>query len=504
MVGAAMQMTGGLKEQLHSLTEGITFLWPELTLVAALLLVLLFDLIFKNKKEVGLATISISALSFLLVAQCLFFRPGLEAKDLFVGLVTISSGANLFKIGFTLTALIALIMAAQSKKYAQQYFSSSEWLVSLFALLLGAFLMTASSNLLMIYISIEVVSISSYLLTGLDKGLKKSEAALKYLLYGAAASAVMLYGMSWLYGLTGSLDINTDSFIVGINAAQPFTLSIAVFMVLAGVLFKLGAFPLHIWSPDVYESAPIPTVTVFSIVPKLAAVFVLFRLISSTQTTDFNWQQWLGVLAIGGMTIGNFSALWQRNAKRMLAYSSIAHAAFMLSGVLLFNRAGIEATVFYGLIYLIMNLGVFYIIQVFENKTGSVDFDAFKGLGKVMPFTSVLLLLVMISLTGLPPLAGFNAKLYLFSAVYDGYASTGNQIILWVFIFGLLNTVVSLFYYIKIPYLLFFKTGDQIITKQQGFEWNAVWGTLLVLPLFLLFFRSDWFVDLLNSINFVF
>ncbi|MBO6759981.1 MAG: NADH-quinone oxidoreductase subunit N [Roseivirga sp.] len=356
----------------------------------------------------------------------------------------------------------------------------------------------------MIYVSIEVVSISSYLLTGLGKGLKKSEAALKYLLYGAAASAVMLYGMSWLYGLTGSLDINTDTFIVGMNAAQPFTLNIAIFMVLAGVLFKLGAFPLHIWSPDVYESAPMPTVTVLSIVPKLAAVFVLFRLISSTETTDFNWQQWLGILAIGGMTIGNFSALWQRNAKRMLAYSSIAHAAFMLSGVLLFNRAGIEATVFYAFIYLIMNLAAFYLIQVFENTTGSVNFDSFRGLGKTMPYTAILLLVVMISLTGLPPVAGFNAKLFLFSAVYEGYVSTGDQIILWVFIFGLLNTVVSLFYYIRIPYLLFFKTGDQIITKQEGFRWHMAWGTFLVLPLFLLFFRSDWFVDLLNSINFVF
>lgn len=504
MVVAAMQKAVGLADQLQLLTEGVAYLWPEIVLLAGLLLVLLFDLIFKNKKNVGLAAISLSVLSFLFVAQCFSFVPNLEAKDLFVGLITVSSGANLFKIGFTLTAIVALVMAIQSKKYAAEYFGSSEWLVSLFGLLFGAFLMTASSNLLMIYISIEVVSISSYLLTGLGKGLKKSEAALKYLLYGAAASAVMLYGMSWLYGLTGSLDINTDTFIVGMSSAQPFTLNIAIFMVLAGVLFKLGAFPLHIWSPDVYESAPMPTVTIFSVVPKLAAVFLLFRLISSTQTTDFNWQQWLGVLAIGGMTIGNFSALWQHNAKRMLAYSSIAHAAFMLSGVLLFNRAGIEATVFYGFIYLIMNLGAFYLIQVFENTTGSVEYESFRGLGKAMPFTSILLLIVMISLTGLPPVAGFNAKLYLFSSVYEGYVASGNQIILWVFIFGLLNTVVSLFYYIRIPYLLFFKAGNQNIAPQAGFKWEKFWGTLLVLPLFILFFRSDWFVDLLNSINFVF
>lgn len=504
MIGAVLQKADGLAEQLQSLTEGVGYLWPEITLVAGLIMVLLFDLIFSNKKEVGLAAISISVLAFLLVAELVFFVPNMQSKDLFTGLITVSSGAALFKIGFTLTAIMALIMAVQSKKYFNEYFSSSEWLISLFGLLLGAFLMTASSNLLMIYISVEVVSISSYLLTGLGKGLKKSEAALKYLLYGAAASAVMLYGMSWLYGLTGSLDINTDTFIVGISSAQPMTLNIALFMVLVGILFKLGAFPLHIWSPDVYEATPTPTVTVFSIVPKLAAVFVLFRLVSSTQSTDFDWTLWLGILAIGGMTIGNFSALWQRNAKRMLAYSSIAHAAFMLTGILLLNRTGIEATVFYGFVYLLMNLTAFYLIQAFENETGTSDYESLKGLGKSMPYISVLLLIVMISLTGLPPVAGFNAKLYLFSAVYDQYSSTGEKILLWVFIFGLLNTVVSLFYYIRIPYLLFFKPDNQTIEGQARFNWNMIWGTLLVLPLFLLFFRSDWFVDLLNSINFVF
>jgi len=504
MIGAALQKADSLAEQLQSLTEGAAYLWPEITLIAGLLLVLLFDLLFHNKKELGLAAISISVLAFLLVAQCIFFVPNLEAKDLFTALVTVSSGAALFKMGFTLAALVALVMAVQSKKYFNEYFTSSEWLICLFGLLLGVFLMTASSNLLMIYISVEVVSISSYLLTGLGKGLKKSEAALKYLLYGAAASAVMLYGMSWLYGLTGSLDISTDTFIVGMAAAQPLTLNIAIFMVLAGILFKLGAFPLHIWSPDVYEATPMPTVTVFSIVPKLAAVFVLFRLTASTQDTEFDWTLWLGILAIGGMTIGNFSALWQRNAKRMLAYSSIAHAAFMLSGILLLNRTGIEATVFYGFIYLLMNLGVFYLIQVFENKIGNVEYESFQGLGKKMPVISVLLLVVMIALTGLPPTAGFNAKLYLFSAVYEQYNLSGENILLWVFIIGLLNTVVSLFYYIQIPYLLFFKTETQNIEPQTGFKWHMVLGTLLVLPLFLLFFRSDWFVDLLNSINFVF
>lgn len=504
MPGADMQRADELSQQLQRLTEGVAYLWPEIILVAGLILVLLFDLLFKQRKDIGLAAISISVTSFLLVAQLILYRVDIEVKDLFEGLLTVSPGAALFKIGFTLTALVALVMAVHSKKHYQEYFSSSEWLIGLFALLLGAFLMTASSNLLMIYISIEVVSISSYLLTGLGRGKRKSEAALKYLLYGAAASAVMLYGMSWLYGLTGSLDLSTDTFLVGLTAAQPATVTLAILMMLAGVLFKLGAFPLHIWSPDVYEATPLPTVTVFSIVPKLAAVFVLFRLVAATQVAELDWQLWLGIIAIGGMTVGNFSALWQRDAKRMLAYSSIAHAAFLLSGILLADQAGLEATIFYALVYLIMNLAVFYLVQVFENKTGSVSYETFNGLGKMMPYTSVLLLVTMISLTGLPPLAGFNAKLYLFSAVYESYSASNQTILFWVLVIGLLNTVVALFYYIRIPYLLFFKHTEQTIQDGPQFKWQAVWGTLLVLPLFLLFFRSDWFVDLLNSINFVF
>lgn len=504
MILASMQNTTGLAEQLQHLKESITFILPELGLVLGIILLVLFDLIFEKRKEAGLAAIAFSVISFLLVFQVITYFPKAQSISLFEGLIISSSGASLFKMGFLVTGLVALMMALKSKKYAAEYFSSSEWLVSLFGLLLGAFLMTMSTNLLMIFLSIEVVSISSYLLTGLGKGLKKSEAAIKYLLYGAASSATMLYGMSWLYGLTGTLDISTDTFIIGLNAAEPITLSIAIFMVLVGLLFKLGAFPLHIWSPDVYRSTPLPTVTVFSIVPKLAAVFVLLRIVELTKGSSFDWTLWLGVLSIGGMTLGNFSALWQKNAKRMLAYSSIAHAAFMLSGVLLLNRTGIEATLFYGFIYLIMNLGAFYLVQVFENEIGSSEFEDFKGMGKVLPFASVLLLIVMISLTGLPPTAGFNAKLYVFSGIYEAYSASNQQILFWVFVIGLLNTVVALFYYIKIPYLLFFKNTTNTNHTQQELNWNTVWGTLLVAPLFLLFFRSDWFVDLLNSINFVF
>ena len=500
---ASMQNPGGLAEQLQRLKEGLHFMLPEIGIVITIILLVVYDLLFQKNKSVGLAAILFSAFSFLLVFQVLSFLPEANALPLFEGLVTHSAGANLFKIGFLLSLLVALLMAVTSRKDSLHYFDSSEVLVCLLGVLLGAFLLVMSSNLLMIYVAVELVSICSYLLTGLGKGKKKSEAAIKYLLYGAAASAVMLYGMSWLYGLTGSIDLNSDSFKIGLDYAAVVPLNIAVFMVLCGLLFKLGAFPLHVWAPDVYRATPLPTVAVFSVVPKLAALLVLLRLVAATSATHFDWQTWLGILSIGGMVVGNFSALWQDNAKRMLAYSSIAHAAFLLAGVSIMNRTGLEATVFYALAYLLMNLAAFYLIQMVENKVGSTSYEQLKGMGKKIPYVSVLLLIVMVALTGLPPTVGFNAKLYLFSAVYDEFGRSESTILLWVLLVGLLNTVVSLFDYIKIPYLLFFKEGEGNVAPGAYTIRALIPGTLLVLSVLLLFFRSDWFVDLLNSINFV-
>ena len=504
MILLVEQNPSGLKELLERLTSSVGFILPEIALVTGLVMLLIFDLIFSEKKSIGLAAIAFSTLSFLLVYLLFSFKPETLGKDIFEGLISYGSGSHLFKIGLCATALGALLMAAYSKKYSLFFFSSSEWLICLFGLMLGAFLMTMSSNLLMIYLSVEVVSICSYLLSGLGIGKKKSEASIKYLLYGAAASAAMLYGFSWLYGLTGSLEIGSDTFLSGILVADPVTLSIALFMVLAGLLFKLGAFPMHIWSPDIYEAVPLPTVTLFSIVPKLAAVFVLFRFTTTLGEIDFDWTFWLGIISIGGMIVGNFSALWQRNAKRMMAYSSIAHAAFILSGILLVNRTGLEAVTYYALIYLAMNLGVFYLLQIIENEIGSLDYDKLHGLGKRVPYVSVLLLIGLISLIGLPPTAGFSAKLFLFSALFEKYSISGDSILLWVFIVGLLNSIVSLFYYIRLPYLMFFKEESRTIPRQTRFTWQAFWGTCLILPLLLLFFRADWFVDLLNSVNFDF
>ena len=501
MLMAQNQHTG-LSEQLASTGNDLWALLPEITIVGTLILLILFDLIFKKNKSIGLSVIAFVGLAyaFVLLIQQWYTFPNSAA--LMGGLLDINRLSILLKGGFVIGMSVALISALRSGPKQNDFFESSEVLVMLFGLLLGASFMTMSSNLLIIYISIEVVSICSYVLTGITKGKKKAEAGLKYLIFGAVASAIMLYGMSWLYGFTGSLDLTDAGFSAAISEIPRLPLFISCVLVMGGFIFKLGAFPLHIWSPDVYEAAPTPVVAVFSVIPKLAALSIIFKFVNIVSSPMIDWQVWIGVLAIASMTVGNFSALWQKDVKRMLAYSSIAHAGFLLVGILAFTSGGNQAMLFYASIYLLMNFAAFFLIQVFEKHTGTTSIDDMKGLGQKLPYLSVLILIVMIALTGLPPTAGFNAKLYIFSALWDSYQTGEKTILLWILVFGLLNTVVSLFYYLKIPYFLFFKTLSNEIQIKTTRTIDWLWGTLLVLPLLLLFFRSDWFVGLVNSINF--
>ncbi|PIQ47347.1 MAG: NADH-quinone oxidoreductase subunit N [Cytophagales bacterium CG12_big_fil_rev_8_21_14_0_65_40_12] len=503
MILAQSNMLEGLKDQLQHLTADIFWLAPEVTLVITLVLLLTYDLIFRQNKSVGIVAIAIAGLAFSTLLLISNWSELLVTNSLMGGLLRLDQGAVFFKLLFVVGALLAIVMMQRHRK-KDFFFHSSEPLVLVFGLLLGVFLMTMAANLLMVYVSVELVSICSYLLIGLYKKKSNSEAAIKYLLFGAVASAVMIYGMSWLYGFTGTLDFTSVQFVNGLYLVPILPLSIALVMTMAGFVFKLGAFPFHIWSPDVYEATPTPFVALLSALPKLAGLTLIFRFVQVLDLDFANWQLWLGIIAIASMTIGNFSALWQKDAKRMLAYSSIAQAGFLLVGLIAFSESGETAALFYGVIYLIMNFAVFFLIQLFENKEGRIPFDNFRGKGNQEPWIGALLLIVMISLTGLPPTAGFNGKLFVFSALWESWNSNGQDILLWVFIFGLLNTVVSLFYYLKIPYFMFVKRPVDELSLNNKPQIDRIWGTILVCPLLIWFFKSDGLLNILNSINFVF
>jgi NADH-quinone oxidoreductase subunit N len=265
----------------------------------------------------------------------------------------------------------------------------------------------------------------------------------------------------------------------------------------------MAAVPMHIWVPDVYQTAPTPAVALFSVVPKVASLIVIFKIISLFATQFEFIGLILIVISMISMAVGNFSAIWQNDAKRMLGYSSIAHTGFLLVAIIANSVTGAQAFIYYAVVYLIMNFAAFLAVIAIEKQFATTDMRQYAGLGKYMPWMSVLVVVIMISLTGLPPTAGFTAKLLVFSSLWEAYSVSQNGMLLALFIFGLLNTVVALVYYLKIPYYLFFKETDALPgnVPASGVMMNLL-GTILVLLLLLLFFKPDWLMDLIYNIKF--
>lgn len=501
-----------LIDQLNDSIRSLSGFWPELALVFAIGLVVLADLVlmprsivrqFSHKSEFINDSASqaayaknrsvVYALSILavVVAGALLITQWTQPRGfLFNSVLLLDNQAVFYKLIVTLAAFFAILHAwiLPSPRAGLPL----DWLPILLALLLGLYLMTMSVNLLTVYLSIELVSISSYLLTALSADRKASEGGLKYLLFGAVSSAIMLYGMSLLYGLTGTLSLadsaeqltNNDSFVV----------YVAGFLTLAGILFKLSLVPFHVWTPDAYEAAPTPVVAFFSVGPKAAALLVLMRVLTALPV---NFQIPLAVISLASITLGNLSALWQTDAKRLLAYSSIAHAGFLLVGIVSFNETGFEAATFYVATYVFINMAAFLLIDLLARQRNErLTLQDFSGLGGSQPLLSIALTAVMIALTGLPPTVGFTAKLLVFSSLLEAYQANGNPWLSVLFGLGLLNAVISLFYYLRIPFLLYFRpasadySGGPVLSRPQ-----LIVATVLTVPVVLLFFKPDWLLQ---------
>ena len=500
-----------LPDQLTQILQNLGLLLPELLLSTSFLALILIDLFLHQdlKKKHQIVKDSSQANHFLmilcgitiLITLNLTVQQFYNTNDtfLFGRMLVLDLKAITFKFLILLTTIFVL-----GHIYVTQKNFVGEFYALLLSMVLGLCLMTMSVNLLMIYLSIEIVSVSSYILTTIEKSKKSTEGGLKYILFGATSSAVMLYGMSLLYGMTGTLDITSPDFSRGLAQIDQLASSVAIILTISGFLFKISAAPFHIWTPDVYESAPTPVVAFFSVAPKIAAFLVAIRFYSALPN---QLQNITAVLALASITFGNFSALWQTNAKRMLAYSTIAHTGFVLVGLVTMSQLGMNAIVFYLVITLFTNLAAFLLIDFLEDRVDSAtpvtqpvinhSITNFKGLGRVNPFYGIMMLIVMISLAGLPPTAGFMAKLNIFTALWESYQSTHQSILLWLFIFGLLNTAISLFFYLKIPFMMFFKEP----LDNQHFELNSkqyFLAIILALPILILFFKADWLMDLVS------
>lgn len=495
--------------QLESVFQGLREIYPETGLAVLFIILILADILLGKKAFRVLPYLTLLGLAIVLL---LVLRQHGESeaspnKFIFGKFLHLNLYEVFFKILFLLAGMASIWMTMIStslRNYREKL--GGEYYSMLVALILGLHLLVMASNLLMIYLSLEFVSISSYILTSFAFSKKSSEAGIKYLLFGAFSSGLMLYGMSFLYGFTGSLQFYEPDFLEALQNVDPWFLTGVALLVLAGFLFKISAFPFHLWTPDVYEGAPVPVTAFFSVAPKAAGVAVL---INFTYPFFYNrfldielipWKLILGVLAIATFTLGNLAALGQNNAKRLLAYSSIAHAGFILTGLLAFSAFGVQSVLFYLSIYFPMNFAAFALVEIMSEKTGSEDVRNFKGLGGKLPLAGVIFVVVMIALTGLPPTAGFHAKLLAFSALWQAYQESGESILLWVFIGGLLNSVVALFYYLKIPYFMFFRKAEGKEIEGKLGTGSSVFLLLLSLPLLVLFFKPDWLMNYIQKI----
>lgn len=440
--------------------------YPELTLTATFLVAIIFDLIFKRRPVVVTAVVSTG---LILTGGFIIGQSGVHAS-IFGGMIAVDGFAFFFKLLIVFSAILIVVFSLGSSELNTRGRRLGEYYSLLVALTLGLALMSGASNLVMMYISLELSSLSSYILSGYTKEAPdSSEASLKYVIYGALSSGLMLYGISIIYGLTGSLDLYTINQVLAKGNLNQFVLLIAGILTLAGFGYKISAVPFHYWAPDVYEGAPITITAFLSVASKAAGFAMMIRFFKVTfidssvvalpagawaTLKGFEWYHVIAVLSVLTMTVGNLVAIWQNNMKRLLAYSSIAHAGYMLMGVVVLNNEGLAAILVYLVVYLFMNLGAFYVVMLIANMTGSEDIEDYKGLGSRAPFISVALAIFLVSLTGLPPTAGFIGKLYLFAALL-------NSGWVWLAIVGALNSVISLYYYVRVFRNMFLQSGDQ-------------------------------------------
>lgn len=385
----------------------------------------------------------------------------------FFGMLTIDD-FSVYARGIIQVALLICII------FIQQHFQHKKFgknLGDVYSILLAAALgmniLTMTSNWLLAFIAIETVSISSYILVGyFSENKKQSEASMKYVLFGSVSAAVMLYGLSLIYGFTGNLDFTSFEHIQGLIEAPKILLSIALLFMFVGIGFKLSFVPFHMWAPDVYEGAPTPITTFLSTVPKIGALVLLARLFEEWTSTSFFFSELVLILvsvaAIVTMLAGNLIALRQSNIKRMMAYSSIGHTGFLLMALVGNLASEPQVLLFYIAVYTIMNLAVFGLIDVLEQKTGSAQLENYQGLGKQFPIVFSILTLLGISLVGLPPTAGFVGKLFVFTSIFDLFQFNNNRYYLILLVVGALTSVISLFYYFKIPLFAFLRKGEEI------------------------------------------
>ena len=473
--------------------ESLLYFSPEILLVIFAAAVIILDLVVKDTESFAVAHLSLAGCICVFAAVLItHFSFGDEGPvSLFLGMVQLDVFSSFFKVLLLLATGATILFSLRSEELDARL--KGEYYALLLAITLGMFLMASSTNLLMIFISLETVSLTSYILAGfLTHNPRSSEAAFKYITYGAVASGTMLFGLSLLFGMAGSGDLGQISVrlteLLASGEVAPLAVLIAITFVLAGVGYKIASVPFHMWSPDVYEGAPIPITAFLSVASKSAGFALFIRFFyagfgSSELLQAVDWTLMLAVVSALTMTVGNLAALPQQNVKRLLAYSSIAHGGYLLMGGVLLTSEGIGAILFYLVVYLFMNLGAFYVVVLIANEEGSEMIEGYRGLAARAPLVAWSMAIFLFSLTGIPPFAGFFGKWLLFAAVLEqGYY--------WLALVGLLNSVVSLYYYARIVKAMFLEDAGEETTQVSFSTGTFALLSVFVIPTILIGFLN--------------
>ena len=422
------------------------YVLPEIILTFGALVLLIVDLILPKRDG---AVFGVAIVTLLATAAAVLSFAGVNVTAS-AGLLAIDSFSTFFKLVFLLSAVMTVLMSGSYLRV--EGVGAGEYCFLILCATLGMMFMASGVDLITLFIGLETMAIAFYVLAGFLKPSQRSnEAAVKYFLLGAFSLGLLLYGMSLLYGATGTTSLN------GIAAAlaggeRSLVLILALILIGAGMGFKIAAVPFHMWAPDVYEGAPTPVTAFLSVASKAASFAMLLRIFFvGLPFLVSDWQTLFWVLAAITMTVGNIAAITQTNTKRMLAYSSIAHAGYVLVGVVAGTERGIAATLVYLWVYLFMQLGAFAIIAMLRRQ--DVVGDELKDLSGLYfrkPFAAIAMLIFMLSLGGIPPTAGFMGKVWVFGAAID-------QGFIWLAVIGVVNSAISLYYYYRVIVFMWLK-----------------------------------------------
>ena len=464
---------------------------PEIFLSLSIMFLLIFG-VFKKKSTK--LVLNISLLVLLITAVITFNETlGIDETTIFNGSVVIDYLSSFMKIVTLLAAFLALIISASYLKTLKIF--KIEYPILILSSVLGMMIMISSNDLIVFYMGLELQSLALYVLATFNRDqLKSSEAGLKYFVLSALSSGLLLYGCSLIYGFTASTNFQV---IANQLNSNEYAITFGIVFILVGLSFKISAVPFHMWAPDVYEGSPTTVTLFFTMVPKIAAltVFIRFLYVPFLNLID-QWQMIIIFLSIASMLFGAIAAIGQTNLKRLIAYSSIGHIGYALAGLTTGTNDGIQSSVIYITIYIIMNLGLFScLLMMKRNNEYYEDINDLSGLSKNHPLLSLSLLIILFSLAGIPPLAGFFAKFYIFKSVLE-------QSMYFLAIVGLLSTVIAAFYYLRIIKIIYFDKEKEKYDTDHSL-WLKSSLTISTLLILIYFIFPSQLIEVVSRINII-